>query len=124
MMATTLAMNKPYPERKVVKTEAELRIFPNNGGVSNCSIKIVSGDLGHCLRSLSRDKIMRLVRIGRGFLHQHLHINPMDQSKRGRRPTLAGRNAKPTEQAKENICDVAVISVWSRVVVIPTSSSI
>jgi hypothetical protein len=27
MMATTLAMKRPYPERKVVKTEAELRIF-------------------------------------------------------------------------------------------------
>lgn len=26
-MATTLAMNTPYPERNVVKTEAELRIF-------------------------------------------------------------------------------------------------
>ena len=27
----------------------------------------------------------------------------MDQRRSGLRPTLAGRNAKPTEQAKENI---------------------
>ena len=27
MIATTLAMKSPYPERKVVKTDAELRIF-------------------------------------------------------------------------------------------------
>jgi hypothetical protein len=67
---------------------------------------------------------MRLVRIGKEFLPQNLYINPLDQSKRGRRPTLAGRNAKLTEQGEENICGVAVISVWSGVVVIPTSSSI
>jgi hypothetical protein len=33
MMATTLAMKRPYPERKVVKTEAELRIF--HGHIAN-----------------------------------------------------------------------------------------
>jgi len=42
--------------------------LPDNGAVSNYSVKIVLGDLGHCLRSLSLDKIMKLVRIGKGFL--------------------------------------------------------
>jgi hypothetical protein len=40
------------------------------------------------------------------------HMRPIDQSKRGRRPTRAGRKANPTEQAKENIAEVAVMSVW------------
>ncbi len=39
------------------------------------------------------------------------HISPMDHNKSGRRPTRAGRNANATEQANENICDVAVMSV-------------
>ena len=52
------------------------------------------------------------------------HISAMDMRRSGRRPTLAGRNAKPTEQANENIDDVAVMSVWWSLVVIPTSSSI
>jgi hypothetical protein len=33
MIATTLAMNSPYPERKVVNTDAELRIF--QGQIAN-----------------------------------------------------------------------------------------
>jgi hypothetical protein len=45
-----------------------------NGGVSNYLVKIVSGDLGHYLGSLSREKIIRLLEIGKGFLPQHLHF--------------------------------------------------
>ena len=52
------------------------------------------------------------------------HINAIDHKSSGLRPTLAGRKANPTEQAKENIEDVAVMRVWSNVVVIPTSLSI
>jgi hypothetical protein len=48
----------------------------------------------------------------------------MDHNRRGLRPTRAGRKANATEQAKENIEDVAVIRVWWNVEVIPTSSSI
>jgi hypothetical protein len=39
-----------------------------NGGVSNCLIKIVSGGFG----TLSQAEIVRLFRIGKGFLPQHL----------------------------------------------------
>ena len=39
------------------------------------------------------------------------HINAMDHNSRGLRPTRAGRKAKPTEHAKENMDDVAVINV-------------
>lgn len=52
------------------------------------------------------------------------HIRNMDQRRRGRRPTRAGRKAKPTEQAKLNMAEVAVIRVWLKVLVIPTSLSI
>lgn len=52
------------------------------------------------------------------------HIRAMERRRSGRRPTRAGRKANPTEQAKENIWDVAVMSVWSNVVVIPTSFNI
>jgi len=52
------------------------------------------------------------------------HMSAMDHNRRGLRPTRAGRKANATEQAKENIEDVAVIRVWWNVEVIPTSSSI
>lgn len=52
------------------------------------------------------------------------HMSAIERRRRGRRPTRAGRKAKPTEQAKLNIEEVAVMSVWSKVVVMPTSSNI
>lgn len=47
------------------------------------------------------------------------HINAMLVSSSGLLPTLAGKNAKATEQAKLNMELVAVIKVWSNSVVMP-----
>jgi len=38
MIATTEAMKRPYPARKVVKTEAEARIFHGTVGVLLASV--------------------------------------------------------------------------------------
>lgn len=51
------------------------------------------------------------------------HIRPIDHNINGLLPTLPGRKAKLTEQAKENIWLVAVISVWWNVDVTPAESS-
>jgi len=52
------------------------------------------------------------------------HISAIDDSNKGLLPTRAGRKANATEQAHENMELVAVISVWSTVVVTPAAFSI
>ena len=47
------------------------------------------------------------------------NIRAIDRSISGRRPYIAGRKAKPTEQARENICEVALMSVVLTCSVIP-----